>query len=96
MFMNKRFMNSLQSALNSQNSDYVKNPDLFFRICQGVLNHHAPGKKKYLRGDNKPFMTKALYKAIIQRIRLRNKFLKITTNQNRLTFTKQINFFNHF
>ena len=41
-------------------------------------------------------MTKALYKAIIQRIRLRNKFLKITTNQNRLTFTKQINFFNHF
>ena len=50
MFMNKRFMNSLQSALNSQYSDYVKNPDLFFRICQGVLNHHAPRKKKYLRG----------------------------------------------
>ena len=53
-------MNSLQSALNTQNSDYVKNPDLFFNICPELLNHHASRKKKYMRENNKPFMTKAL------------------------------------
>ena len=45
-FENKRFMNSLQSALISPSSDYIKNPDLFFNILQKVLNHHTPRKKK--------------------------------------------------
>ena len=62
----------------------TKNPDLFFEICQKVLNHRAPRKKKYTRGNNKPFMTKALSKAIMQRTRFRNKFLKNPTTENRL------------
>ena len=85
-------MNSLQSALNNQNGDYVKNPEVFFNICHEVLNKHAPRKKKYIRGNNKPFMTKALSKAIMQRTCLRNKFLKNPTNQNRLSYKKQIKF----
>ena len=85
-------MNSLQPALNNQNSGYVKNPDLFSNICHEVLNKHASRKKKYLRGNNKPFMNKVLSKAIMQRTRLRNKFLKNPTNQNRLSYTKQRNF----
>ena len=89
-------MNSLQSALNNQNSDYVKNPDLFFNICHELLNKHAPRKKKHIRGNNKPFMTKALSKGIMQRTRLRNKFLKNLTDQNRLSYTKQRNFCYHF
>ena len=86
------FMNSLQSALNNQNGDYVKNPNLFFNICHEVLNKHALRKKKYIRGNNKPFMTKALSKAIMQKTRLRNKCLKNPNNQNRLSYTKQRNF----
>ena len=85
-------MNSLQSALNNQNSDYVKNLDLFFNICHKVLNKHTPKKKKYIRGNNKPFMTKALSQAIMQRTRPRNKFLKNPANQNRLSYTKQRSF----
>ena len=91
-FENDRFLNSLQSALNNQNSYYVRNPDLFFNICHEVLNKQAPRKKKYIHGNNKPFITKALSKAIMQRTRLRNKFLKNPTNQNRLSYTKQRNF----
>ena len=91
-FENERFMNSLQSALNNQNGDYIKNPEVFFNICHEVLNKHAPRKKKYIRGNNKPFMTKALSKAIMQRTCLRNKFLKNPTNQNRLSYKKQIKF----
>ena len=48
-FDNERFMNSLQSALKSQDNESVKNPHLFFNICQKVLNHHAPRKKVYTR-----------------------------------------------
>ena len=56
-FGNVRFMNSLQSAFNSQNSDYVKNLDLFFKIiCHEVLDQHAPRKKKYTCRNNKPFL----------------------------------------
>ena len=35
---------------------------LFFELCRDELERHAPGKKKYLRGNNKPFMTKTLSK----------------------------------
>ena len=38
-------MNTLQSALKSQDNDYVENPHLYFNICQKVLNHHSPRKK---------------------------------------------------
>ena len=82
----------MQSTLESQNIDYIKNPDLFFEICQKVLNHHAPRKKKYIRGNNKPFMTKALSKAIMQRTHFRNKFLKNPTTENRLIYNWQRNF----
>ena len=91
-FEKERFMKSLQSTLNNQNGDYVKNHDLFFNICHEVLNKHAPRKKKYIRGNNKPLMAKTLSKAIMQRTRLRNKFLKNPTNQNRLSYTEQRKF----
>ena len=82
----------MQSTLESQNIDYIKNPDLFFEICQKVLNHHDPRKKKNIRRNNKPFMTKALSKAIMQRTRFRNKFLKNPTSENRLIYNSQRNF----
>ena len=42
-----------------------KSPDQFFEISQNLPNKHAPRKKKYIRGNNKPFMTKAYSKAIM-------------------------------
>ena len=52
-------MNSLLYTLNEERIDYSENPDNFFEICHTVVNTHAPKKKKYIRGNNKPFMTKA-------------------------------------
>ena len=77
---NDRFMNSLQHTLSKTRIDYSKNPDKLFEICHTVLNTHAPKKKKYIRGNNKPFMTKTFSKAIMQRTRFRNKFLKTPTD----------------
>ena len=43
-----------------------------------ILNKHAPPppEKKYLRGNQSPFMNKTLSKSIMQRSKLRNLFLK--------------------
>ena len=91
-FENERFMNSLPHTLNEERIDYSKNPDIFLKICHTVLNTHAPKKKKHIRGNNKPFMTKTFSKAIMQKTRFRNKFLKNPTDQNKLIYNKQRNF----
>ena len=57
-------MDSLHYTLGEEQMDYSKNPDKFFKDSQNVLNKHAPSEKKYIRGDNKPFMAKAYSKAI--------------------------------
>ena len=91
-FENERFMDFLKLTSNSQDVDYTKNPHLFFELCRNELEHHAPRKKKYLRGNNKPFMTKALSKSIMERTHLRNTFLKNPIVANKLAYTKQRNF----
>ena len=93
-FENEKFMDSLKLTLNSQDVDYTKNPQLFFELCRNELEHHAPRKRKVLfRGNNKPFMTKALSKSIMDQTRLRNTFLKNPTIPNKLVYTKQRNFY---
>ena len=87
-FENERFMDSLHLALNSQNIDYTKIPDLFFNICQNELNHHTP-IKKCIRGNDKPFMTKTLSTSILGRTRFRNIFLKNPTDENSLMYLFQ-------
>ena len=52
---------------------------------------HAP-KKKVIRGNNKSFMTKAYSKAVMQRTRFRNKFLKNPNDQNKLRYNNQRNY----
>ena len=53
-FYNERFIDSLHYTLSEDKIDYSKNPDKFSEISQNVLNKHAPRKKKYIRGKNKP------------------------------------------
>ena len=54
-----------------------------------LLNKHAPQKKIYVMGNQSPFMNKTLSKAIIQRSKLRNLFLKNRTEENRNKHVKQ-------
>ena len=41
-----------------------------------VLDKHAPIKKKIVRGNEEPFMTKELIKAIMKRSKHKNKYTK--------------------
>ena len=45
----------------------------------------------YVRGNQSPFMNKTLPKAILQRSKLRNIFLKNRTEENRNNYAKQRN-----
>ena len=66
--------------------------DSFQTVVTRVLEKHAPLKKKYLRANNSPFMNKTLSKAVMNRSRLRNKFLKNPSNVNKIKYTKYRNY----
>ena len=55
----------------------------FMSSCSRILDQHAPQKKRYLRGNQSPFMNETLAKAIMHRSKLRNIFLKNRTEENR-------------
>ena len=88
----ERFIDSLHYTLSEEQIGHSKNPDKVFEISQNVLKKHAPRKKKHLCGKNKPFMAKAYSKAIMQRTRFRNKFLKNPTDLNKVLDNKQRNY----
>ena len=67
------------------------NYEHFENIIIQCLNLHAPIKKKYIRANDSPFMTKDLRKAIMVRSRLKNKYNKIKTEENRLNYNMQRN-----
>ena len=49
---------------------------IFTRIFQNVLNKYAPLKQKKIRGNYPPFMIKDLVKAIMNKSKTRNWYLK--------------------
>ena len=54
----------------------------FQNILRRTLDMHAPLKKKYLRANNSPFMTKQLRKLIMHRSRCKNAYFKNKTVEN--------------
>ena len=54
-----------------------------------VLDKHVPLKTKTIRGNNAPFMIKKLSKAIMNRSRLRSKYLKWPSGENFLEYKGQ-------
>ena len=64
----------------------------FFDICRTTLDQHAPRKKKYAKGNHMPFINKTLSKEIMKRTKLRNKFLKDRTEENRSRYASQRNY----
>ena len=64
----------------------------FINNCNSILDKQVPKKKKYVRGNQSPFMNKSLSKAIMLRTKLRNKFLKDRTTESKTNYVKQRNF----
>ena len=63
----------------------------FDSTVKSILDKQAPLKKKYLRANDGPFMTKELRKANMKHTRLKNDFNKTRTNENWAAYKTQRN-----
>ena len=83
------FKRDLRESLENHTSyDY----SCFQNIFIALLNKHAPIKKKIMRFNNNPFMSKALRKAIMHRSKLKNIYNNYRTEDNWANYKKQRNF----
>ena len=69
----------LKGAIYQNNKEMYS---IFRRIFQNVLNKHAPLKQKEVWGSHAPFMTKDLSKAIINKSKTRDRYLKWPSREN--------------
>ena len=74
--------------IDINNAELKEFNEIFFK----VLDKHDPRKQKYIQANNSNFITKALRKEIMQRSRLRNKFLRERTNESKTVYNKQRKF----
>ena len=89
-FNNESFREKLiQIEANGNNCD--ESFKYFTSSCNVILKRHSPQKKKYIKGNQSPFMNETLSKAIMQRSKLRKLFLKKRTEENRNNYVKQRN-----
>ena len=90
-FNENLFRDELKNTLlniDNANMNYDEFKDIFMKI----LNKYAPRKKKCIRGNNAPFMNKTLCKAFMHRSKLKNRFNKIPTEDNKRLYKRQRNF----
>ena len=91
-FDEKHFLNDLQKQNFTYGEvDHNKNYDNLIKCFSEIVEKHAPLKKKIIRGNHAPFMTKTMRKEIYTRSRLRNNFNKIPSNDNWKKYKKQRN-----
>ena len=82
-FSNEAFWDELLTNL----CHIAPNYDDFIKMVNKIFDWHAPQKKRYIRANQKPFITSELNKAVINRSQLRNRYLK-----SKITYTKQRNY----
>jgi len=80
------FKNHLTQILESN-----RNFEHKMKSVVNLLNAEAPIKTKILRGNDKPFMTKSLRKAMMHRSRLNNIKRKDPSNINKYNYNQQRN-----
>ena len=83
-----KFKESVKRELQKDNSCY-ENYETFNTSVQGVLDNHAPIRKKSARANDGPFINKTLRKAIMNRTRHVNIYCKDCTANNLKAFKKQ-------
>ena len=90
-FNEQIFKSELQIALNGEG---IQTYDQFEKKFMEVLEKHAPLKKKTLRANDAPYMTKTLRKAMMKRTELANKYNKSKNMQDYNNFRKHKNYVN--
>ena len=90
-FDNTRFRGDLKRELYSDNNN-INVYSYFEKTYLKVLNKYAPMKKKVVRANEVPYMTKALRKANAARSRLEHRVHKTRTEESINAFKKRKNY----
>ena len=87
-FSNERFCADLIKELYNNS---IPEDDLigFLDACKKSLDYYAPPKKSYIRENQALFMAAELDKEIMARSRLRNKFLRYRSEENKKAYNEQ-------
>ena len=74
-------------------NDGILEDDLtgFLDAWKKSLDFELPTKKKYTRANQAPFLTKEINKEIVTRSRLRNKFIRCRSDENKKEYNEQRN-----
>ena len=92
-FPNEEFRQQvLQDILKATQKSYIVSYESFLSICQQALDSRAPKKQKYVRSNHSPFINKTILKAFMDRSRLRNRFLKTRSNEDKKAYNTQRNY----
>ena len=65
--------------------------DVFTGTAFQILGKHERMKQKSIRGNVSPFMTKNLKKEMMNRSKIRNKYSRNSSEENKLAYNKQRN-----
>ena len=85
-FNHECFEKDLKCALSTfEKTNYQEFDKTFIEI----LKRHAPVRKKLVRANQVPYMTKALRKAIMKRSELETKYFRLKTNDTLKAYKKQ-------
>ena len=87
-FSSNSFREDLTLSLDRINKGFDSFEDTFLK----TLNRHMPMKKKFVRANVVPYMTKAQRKTIMKRSELESKYLKNKSYQNLKVYKKKKNF----
>ena len=90
-FSHRNFRHNWESFYTLNDICNLSN-DEFAHVFMNILDIHAPIKRKYIRINQGPFITKFIRKEIMSRSRLRNQFLRDKTALNRKLYNKQRNY----
>ena len=92
-FSNEEFRQQvLKDILKATQIGGIISYEFFLSICHRALDSRAPKKQKYVRSNHSPFINKTILKAFMDRSRLRNRFLKTRSNEDKKAYDKQRNY----
>ena len=87
-FLGDLHQEMIQGEIYKYNNDMYS---AFSDVFRSVLDRHAPLKRKMTRGNQGLFMTQQLSKAIMNRSKLRNRYIKCPSRENFLDYKKPKN-----
>ena len=91
-FDEQKFIADVKNAdFSFETDDPNENYSALTNTFSLIVEKHAPLKKKIVKGNHAPFITKDLRKAIYTRSKLRNKFIKNPTEFNEKLYKGQLN-----